>query len=539
MAKKILTIIIFIIFKFNTAQSVMMHQLNLNIPPPKVFNCVNSVDENGLRDLDNLFQRIQVSKSDNFVSLKFLNKKNKPDCVEAFLFDNGDILINNINDGVKTKGNGLLINSSEDYSILDLNKIYKGFYENNNLVKYLERKEYIKKLNLKDRTYIKYLGEFFNSSYYSSRGEVFSYLQNSPSWPYWFDTYYSAVEMTYRGSLSKFKKDFEKKYDVNDTLSLYFKNLFMSYLFASINYEERTDDSKFYKYDDSKTFKLRSVVHDYNFWANVIETIKLYDNNEVQIFGNYILDNNDIIFDGKAIIFSRDTNNICDNLYEKYPEVVIASNRHAVSGYLKNCRVEFSNNNIKSISNENYYPAVSNEKLFEELSIVSKRCEPIDQKLIDRLTKEQSIVVEKNQKDCKEKEELVKLFNHIESKFNDNINLNCITSFNERDKFPNRFKEYTLKSEKPFQNFSIQNNDNIQSYKFDMMKGKLVRAQNIDINNNDKYLIIDFDKMHFWLINKSHIDDMSKSPAGTPRQLSFLFGGVFVPVHEAYKCDDY
>ena len=68
---------------------------------------------------------------------------------------------------------------------------------------------------------------------------------------------------------------------------------------------------------------------------------------------------------------------------------------------------------------------------------------------------------------------------------------------------------------------------------------KLVGAQNIDINNNDKYLIIDFDKMHFWLINKNHIDDMSKSPAGTPRQLSFLFGGVFVPVHEAYKCDDY
>lgn len=534
MAKRILTIIIFIIFKFNTAQSVMIHEQGLNTPLPKVFNCVNSVDENGLRDLDNLFQRIQVSKSDNFVSLKFLNKKNKPDCVEAFLFDNGDILINNINDGVKTKGNGLLINSSEDYSILDLNKIYKGFYENNNLVKFLERKENIKKLNLKGReTYIEHLGEVFNSSYFNPRGDFFSYLQNSPSWPYWFDTYYSAREMTTRSSLSKFKKDFEKKYDVNDTLSLYFKNLFMSYLFASINYEERTDTQL--SYDLSKTFVVSSAVHNYNFWANVIETIKLYDNDEVQIFGNYILDNNDIIFDGKAIIFSLDTNNICDNLYEKYPEVVIASNRFAV----KNCRVEFSNNNIKSISNENYYPAVSNEKLFEELSIVSKRCEPIDQKLIDRLTKEQSIVVEKNQKDCKEKEELVKLFNHIESKFNDNINLNCITSFNERDKFPNRFKEYTLKSEKPFQNFSIQNNDNIQSFKFDMMKGKLVGAQNIDINNNDKYLIIDFDKMHFWLINKNHIDDMSKSPAGTPRQLSFLFGGVFVPVHEAYKCDDY
>ena len=72
MAKKILTMIIFIIFKFNTAQSVMIHEQGLNTPLPKVFNCVNSVDENGLRDLDNLFQRIQVSKSDNFVSLKFL-----------------------------------------------------------------------------------------------------------------------------------------------------------------------------------------------------------------------------------------------------------------------------------------------------------------------------------------------------------------------------------------------------------------------------------------------------------------------------------
>jgi hypothetical protein len=280
-----------------------------------------------------------------------------------------------------------------------------------------------------------------------------------------------------------------------------------------------------------------SAVHNYNFWANVIETIKLYDNNEVQIFGNYILDNNDIIFDGKAIIFSRYTNNICDNLYEKYPEVVILSNRSAV----KNCLVEFSNDNIKSISNENYYPTVSNEKLFEELSIVSKRCEPIDQKLIDRLTKEQSIVVEKNQKDCKEKEELVKLFNHIESKFNDNINLNCIANFNERDKFPNRFKKYTLKSEKPFQNFSIQNKDNIQSFKFDMMQGKLVRAQNININSNDKYLIIDFDNLHFWLINKNHIDDISKSPAGVPQRSVFYLktGEILVLYYETYKCDDY
>ena len=355
MVKKILTIITFIIFKFNTAHSVMIHNTEMTSKTPKVFNCVNSVNKIELKDIDNLFQRIQVFKSDNFISLKFLNKKNKPDCGEAFLFDNGDILIKNINDGVKIKGIGLLINSSAKNSILNLDKIYKGFYENNNLVKFLERKENIKKLNLKNRgRYVEHLGEVFGSSYIGPDDEFFSYLENSPSWPYWFDTYYFANERMGASALyNKKTKALEKKYDVNDTLSLYFKNLFMSYLFASINYEERTDTQL--RFDLSKTFGISSANHNYNFWANVIETIKLYDNDEVQIFGNYILDNNDIIFDGKAIIFSRYTNNICDNLYEKYPEVVIASNRSPV----KNCLVEFSNNNIKSISNEYYYPAVS------------------------------------------------------------------------------------------------------------------------------------------------------------------------------------
>ena len=71
----------------------------------------------------------------------------------------------------------------------------------------------------------------------------------------------------------------------------------MSYLFASINYEKRrTDINTLILSDPSKTFGLSSLAHDYNFWANVVETIKLYDSDEVQIFGNYILDNNDIIF---------------------------------------------------------------------------------------------------------------------------------------------------------------------------------------------------------------------------------------------------
>ena len=73
------------------------------------------------------------------------------------------------------------------------------------------------------------------------------------------------------------------------------------------------------------------------------------------------------------------------------------------------------------------------------------------------------------------------------------------------------------------------------------MLGNLIRAQNINKDSNDKYLIIDFDNLHFWLINNNHINDILKSPAGTPQRSVFnsSTGAIFMNYYETYKCDDY
>ena len=511
---------------------------------PKVSDCRNKFPEINLSDTDDLFQRIAVFKKANFVSLKFLNKQNNADCLEAFLFNDGTIIINNINNGVKTKGKALLIKSNN--ARLDLNKIYKNFSDSNNLLQVLERKKDLNKLH--DTTMSskkpKIIGDCFQKKD-CDKSTFLSYLGESPSWPYWFDSYYGSQD-TFKTNnnyenLIKIKKGLVKEIDVNDAFSWHFKHLFMSYLFAAINYgEQEIGLNIVYQTRGGKTFiKNNSTDNSFNFWAAVLKLIEFNDNEETHIFGNNIFNNGNLVFNGEAIIFTSRQNNICGDLYEIYPEELIISNR----GTRKNCLVEFNKNEIKPINNNQFHRSkLSKEKLFKTLSAISKKCELIDQNRINDLTNEQQTIVKKNQQACKKKIELNKISKFIKSRFNnEQLEFNCLASKNMQDKYPSKIKQFTFKTEKPFQTFLIKNEGNNQTFNFDIMLGNLIRAQNIDIDSNDKYLIIDFDNLHFWLINNNHINDILKSPAGTPQRSVFnsRTGAVFMNYYETYKCDDY
>ena len=509
---------------------------------PKVSDCRNKFPDINLSDTDDLFQRIAVFKKANFVSLKFLNKQNNADCLEAFLFNDGTIIINNINNGVKTKGKALLIKSNT--ARLDLNKIYKNFSDSNSLLLFLERKRDLNKLydNKVNKLYNpKIIGDCFQKTE-CDKNIFLTYLRESPSWPYWFDSYYGSQTWfkshnTYE-NLKKIKKDLEKEIDVNDAFSWHFKHLFMSYLFAAINYEINKDIVR--QTIGDKSF-IRQTIGDksFNFWSSVLKLIEFNDNEEIHIFGNNIFNNGNLVFNGEAIIFTSRQNNICGDLYEKYPDELIISNE----GLRNNCLVEFNKNEIKPISNNQFHRSkLSNEELFKRLTAISKKCKPIDQNRINDLTKEQQTIVKKNQQACKKKIELNKISKFIKSRFNnEQLEFNCLASKNMQDKYPSKIKQFTFKTEKPFQTFLIKNEGNNQTFNFDIMLGNLIRAQNIDIDSNDKYLIIDFDNLHFWLINNNHINDMLKYPAGTPQRSVFnsRTGAVFMNYYETYKCDDY